>query len=294
MRLSAPENGFQYRGDLAQTTLPEILSTVDRFQVPGVIEASRDGVVKQVFIKEGNVIHATSSDRDDSLGSFLRRTGVLTPEAYLETMREREQANKRYGVLLIEKGLLSPAEIRTAIRRQIESIVWSLFSWDEGRVRFSIGDFREPDTVRIQLPMRHVILQGIKRAQNAKAMVARLGRKETVFEPCYRSEELIEAALDAADMKLLALVNGKRTLYDICAEGPHAAAENGKLLYAFQVLRLVRGLEVAQEPATASAPAALPETVRPEPVRPAEARTAGTSTGAIKIRFKTEGDKFSF
>lgn len=253
-----------------------------------MIEASRDGVVKQVYIKEGNVIHATSTDRDDSLGSFLRSSGMLSPEAYLETMREREQTNKRYGVLLIEKGVLSPAEIHRAIRKQTESIVFSLFSWDEGRVRFSIGDFRESDTVRIQLPMRQVILQGIKRAPNAKAMVARLGRKETVFETCYRSEELIEAALDSADMKLLALVDGRRTLYDICAGGPHAAAENGKVLYAFQVLRLVRGVEVAQE--TAPAPAARPAPSAPSPL-PSQS-TGGT--GAIKIRFKTEGDKFSF
>jgi Domain of unknown function (DUF4388) len=250
-----------------------------------VIEASRGGVVKQVYIKEGNVIHATSTDRDDSLGSFLRSSGMLSPEAYVETMREREQTNKRYGVLLIEKGVLSPAEIHRAIRKQTESIVFSLFSWEEGRVRFSIGDFRESDTVRIQLPMRQVILQGIKRAPNAKAMVSRLGRKETVFEPCYRSEELIEAALDASDMKLLGLVNGRRTLYDICAEGPHAAAENGKLLYAFQVLRIVRGIEVAHEqhePQRAPAP------------QPAVEPAPAASTGAIKIRFKTEGDKFSF
>jgi hypothetical protein len=236
-----------------------------------VIEASREGVVKQVYIKEGNVIHATSNDRDDSLGAFLRQAGLLTPEAFVETMREREQANKRYGVLLVEKGILAPGEIYKAIRKQTESIVWSLFSWDEGRVRFSIGDFREPDTVRIQLPMGQVILQGIKRAPNARAMVSRLGRKESVFEPCYRSEELIEAALDAADMKLLSLVNGKRTLYDLCAEGPHAAADNGKLLYAFQVLRLVRVTEVG-------------EGVARGPRR--------EETGAIKIRLKTGGDKY--
>src|SRR5262245_51017152 len=79
------ESTFQYRGDLAQTALPEILSTIDRFQVPGVIEASREGVVKRVFLKEGNVVHATSTDRDDSLGSYLERNGVLTPEVVAET-----------------------------------------------------------------------------------------------------------------------------------------------------------------------------------------------------------------
>lgn len=268
------ESTFQYRGDLSQTALPEILSTIDRFQVPGIIEASRGGVVKRVFIKEGNVVHASSTDRDDSLGSYLERSGVLSPELVAETMRERERSNKRYGVLLIERGVLSPGEVYRAIRKQIENIVWSLFYWQDGAVSFAIGDFREPEAVRIQLPMRQVILQGIKRAPNAKTLVARLGRKETVFEPCYREEELIELALDADEYRLLRLVDGQRTLYDLCVQGPHGPAENGKELYAFQVLQLVRAAATV-----AGAP--------PEP-KPRE-----EPTGAIKIRFKTQGDRFS-
>jgi hypothetical protein len=269
------ENSFQYRGDLAETALPEILYTIDRFQVPGVIEASRDGVVKHVYIKEGNVVHAVSTDRNDSLGAYLQRSGVITPEAYLATMRERERTQKRYGVLLIEGGLLSPAEVYKAIRKQIEAVVWSLFYWHDGSVIFSIGEFREPDSVRIQIPMRQVILQGIKRAPDAKTLVARLGRKETVFEPCYKTEQLIELALDGDEYKLLSLVDGRRTLYEICTQGPHSAAENGKVLYAFQILQLVRCLVPAVE-------------AQPEP-----RREEGTgATGAIKIRFKTQGDKF--
>lgn len=274
--MATVENSFQYRGDLSQTALPEILYTIDRFQVPGVIEASRDGLVKQVYIKEGNVVHATSTDRADSLGAYLQRSGVLSPDVFLETMRERERTQKRYGVLLIERGLLSPAEVYRAIRKQIEAIVWSLFYWQEGSVIYSIGEFREPDSVRIQLPMRQVILQGIKRAPDAKALVTRLGRKETVLEPCYKMEQLIELALDADEYKVLSLVDGKRSLFDVCTQGPHSAAENAKVLYAFQILQLIR----AAVPASAAAPP--PEVPRRE-----------EGTGAIKIRFKTQGDKFS-
>lgn len=266
------ENNFQYRGDLSQTALPEILYTIDRFQVPGVIEASREGIVKQVYIKEGNVVHAISTDREDSLGSYLQRNGIITPDLYLETMRERERTNKRYGVLLIENGVLSPAEVYRAIRKQIEGIVWSLFYWQDGSVIYSIGEFREPDAVRIQLPMRQVILQGIKRAPDAKTLVGRLGRKETVLEPCYKAEQLIELALDGDEYKLLRLVDGRRTLFDICTQGPNGASENAKVLYAFQILQLIRA-------AGATPPS--PERRREE------------GTGAIKIRFKTQGDKFS-
>src|SRR3954453_15832741 len=93
------ENSFQYRGDLSLTALPEILYTIDRFQVPGVIEAGRDEVVKRVYIKDGNVVHASSTDREDSLGNYMLRSGLLSPEVFERTMRERERLKKRYGVL---------------------------------------------------------------------------------------------------------------------------------------------------------------------------------------------------
>ncbi|HWN41532.1 MAG TPA: DUF4388 domain-containing protein [Thermoanaerobaculia bacterium] len=272
--MATVEHSFQYRGDLSQTALPEILYTIHRFQVPGVIEATREGVMKRVYIKEGNVVHASSSDREDSLGNYLLRSGVLTPAVFEETMRERERLQKRYGVLLIEGGILSPSEIYRAIRQQIEEVVWSLFYWQDGAVIFSIGDFREPDSVRIQLPMRQVILQGIKRAPNAKALAARLGRKETVFEPCYRMEDLIEAALDGDEYRLLSLVDGRRTLFDVCTQGPHGAADNAKVMYAFQVLQLIRPVPVPEK--------------SPPPSEPKREE----STGAIKIRFKTTGDRY--
>ena len=273
------ERSFQYRGDLAATALPEILHTIDRFQVPGVVEASFDGVVKRIWVKEGAVVHASSTDRADSLGTFLQQGGKLTPEQYDDLMRERQRSDKRLGVLLIERRLLAPAEVYRAIRKQIEGIVWSLFYWQAGEITFSLGGFVEPDRVRIELPMRQVILQGIKRAPDAKPLVARLGRRETVFEPCFRSEDLIELALDRDDYRLLELIDGQRTLYDICTQGPHAAADNGKLLYAFQVLQLVRRAESR-------------EAAEPAPREEQPAAAVPTGSGAIKIRFKTPGSRY--
>lgn len=266
--MASAESSFRFHGDLAETALPEILHTVDRFQVPGVIEASREGVVKRVHIREGNVVHATSTDLEDSLGNFLLRTGRLSSRDFLDTMRVREQLKRRHGELLIERGILSPAEVYDAIRKQVEAIVWSLFYWREGRVTFTLGEFEIGHQVRILLPMRQVILQGIKGAPDAKALVARLGKRDTVFELSCRTEDLVEAALDRDEYRLLALVDGHRTLYEICSQGPHSAADNGKILYAFQVLQLIRRLTDAPDAGT---------------------RTREEPSGAIKIRFRTEG-----
>jgi len=286
-----PQSGksFQYRGDLAETGLPEILHTIDRFGVAGVIEAERDGVVKSVHIKEGRVIHAASSDLNDSLGTFLRRSGKLSAERYAETMRLREESDRRYGELLVEERILSPGEVYQAIRQHVEAIVWSLFSWEDGAVIFMIGDFAPPNNrIRIELPMPQVILQGIKRAPNARALVARLGTRETAFAPSWDTETLIEAGLDPEEYKLLELVDGRRSLYEVCTEGPFSAADNAKLIYAFHVLRLIGRSPAAESAEPAAEPAADPGA--------ASAQAAVAEDGKskpLKIRFKTSGDRFA-
>ena len=262
---------FQYRGDLAEAGLAEILYSIDRFQVPGVIQAEREGVVKEVHLREGRIVHASSSDVADSLGDFLLRAGRLTPEQHERLMRQRAELDRRLGALLVEEGLLTPEAVNQAIRQQIEAIVWSLFWWDDGAVTFSIGDFPHGGgRVRIDLPMRQVILEGIRRAPNAKTLVGRLGTKETVYAPCWDVETLIDVGLDAEEHALLHLVDGQRSLYEVCTAGPFSAGENAKVLYAFQVLRLIRRAALEE-----NAPADSPR------------------EGPVKVRLKTSGDRFT-
>ena len=231
--------GLKYRGNLAENTLPEMLYTIDRFRVPGIIEARRQGVVKRVYTRDGYIIHASSSDRQDSLGYHLERQGSLS-EADLESLtKEGEATDKRFGVLLIEAGILSPVEVLTAIRQQIEAVVWSLFYWQDGEVTYGVGELKELEMVQIQLPIGQVIVHGIKRAPNARPLIAKLGRKDTQLEPWFQVEDLIEIGLEADDYKLLSMVDGKRSLFDLCSNGPRTPSENAKLLYALQVLNLI-------------------------------------------------------
>lgn len=238
-----PTNPFQYDGTLEETSLAEMLWTIYRHKVPGVVEVTNEGITKRIHIADGNVIHASSTDRTDRLGAYLYRTGKLDREQLVDTMREREDSGKRHGQLLIEKGLMSPAELYESIRAQMESIVWSLFSWSKGELIFRIGEQSDPLMIKIHLPMRQVIVRGIKKAHDPKALVGRLGKKSTVFRPTYCAEDLIEIALGAEEYELLCLVDGERSLYDICTQGPYGASENARLIYAFRVLHLIDPVE---------------------------------------------------
>ena len=233
------KTSYKYRGSLAETTLPEMLYTIDRFHVPGVVEAKQGRVIKRVYLRGGYIIHASSTDRNDSLGIHLLQRKSIRPEIIEELSSKRRHSNKRLGVMLLEQSLLSPAQVLRAIREQIEAIVWSLFFWDEGEVAFGAGELKAGDMVQIQLPIRQCIIQGIRQAPDAKLMVSRLGQRDTILEPCYEIEDLIETGLDVGDYKILQSVDGKKTLYELCSQGPKPAADIAKMLYAFQILHLI-------------------------------------------------------
>jgi len=244
--MSRAETAAQYRGDLRQTALPEMLAIIDRTRVAGVIEATYGDFSKRVYLDNGYVVHAASSDLADSLGSYLRRTGRISDEQFQAAMARRGEGPRRLGEVLIEQGLMTPAQVHQAIREQVESILWSLFSWEEGEVSFAIGQPDLTGLVRIQIPLRQVILQGIVRAANAKSLVHRMGGRDARFEPAFRYEDLIEIALDADGYGLLARVDGRRTLYELCTGGPVPAADAARLLYAFSVLGLIRRGEAGE------------------------------------------------
>jgi two-component system, OmpR family, response regulator len=230
----------QYQGDLRDTALPEMLYTIYQHRVPGVIEAIDGTASKKIFVRDGAVIHTTSTDGEDSLGAWLLRAGRITDQQLAHSEERRLATGRRHGEVLIDEDVLSPAQLYEAVQEQMRAVVWSLFAWQQGQVSFSIGDFEEPDMIRIHLPLRQVIVEGVKRAPDAKALVARLGRKDSIFEPTWRTEDLIEIAVSTEDLSLLRLIDGRRSLYELCTTGPYPPAENARLLYAFRVLRLIR------------------------------------------------------
>lgn len=233
---------FQFQGSLEDTYLADMMWSIYRYKVPGVLEVSDEsGVVKKVFIEDGNLVHASSTDPQDRLGPFLLRAGKLTQEQLDLTQNLVETSGHRHGQVLIEQGLMSPGELYRAIRAQVEAIVWGLFSWTEGRVTFRIGHQDDPFMIKIHLPIRQVVVRGIKKVKRTRGLVSRIGNKETVFRPSYEAEDLIEIALGKDEYKLLSMVDGQRTFYEVCSSSDaFSMSESARLLYAFRVLQLIQ------------------------------------------------------
>lgn len=253
----------QLRADLASTSMPEVLHSVHELAAAGTLELRRGEVVKRLLVREARIVYAASTDRQDWLASFLHRRGRLDAEQ-LEAIGERHRFSKRVGVLLVERGLLSPREVYSGIQEQLDAIVDSVLPWDEGEATFRVAPLEGiGQRIQIHRPLARAVVDAARVAPDVKRLAGRLGR-DTVLAPAFRSEQLIEVELDAEEHRLLRSVDGHRTVYELCSLGGSlAAAECARLLFAYHVLELVRtpGAE-------------------------------GRRDGPIKIRLSTGGDRF--
>ena len=231
-----------FRGELSQIPIPEILVTVHRYRVPGVIDCTRGEETRRIFIDGGCVIWAWSASIRHTLGVRLMEKGVIDTAQFEESVRRMAREGKRQGVVLVEMGLLEPKELYVAVREQTQELVWDVFEWSEGSVEFRPGRDQQADAVKLRIPIPQVVLAGVRRMGDARPLVSRMGKKATLLERTGEAN-FRELQLLAEEQAMHELIDGRRTLYDLIQQGPLASAENAKILYAFHALRLVRAVE---------------------------------------------------
>jgi hypothetical protein len=238
------EEEFVFRGDLARTPLPEMLATIHRYGVPGVMEFTGEDGTTRLFFVDGDVIFATSSNRGESLGDYLLRKGRIT-EAQLKVSSQELQRcpGKRHGSILVQMGFLRSEELGIAVREQVQSILWNLFNWADGEVIFRVGRFRDDEVYQIKIPTPRAILSGCKHISDAKVVMARLGGRGTVFRRRPLPEHLANLHLETSERAILDMVDGRTTLVELCEKGPMNAGVNARVMYAFVNLHLVERVD---------------------------------------------------
>lgn len=230
---------FVYSGDLAQTPLPEVLATIYQYKAPGILECRRESEVRQIYIDEGNIIFATSSERADSLGDRLMSRGLITQEQYDQSARALGDG-KRQGTILVEMGAIQPKDLFVEVREQVQAIVWSVFEWESGSVTFEPGRDRHLEFIKLTIPIPLAVMQGARSIRDARLVIARVGSKTTVLERAIGEDAEDSLKLGPEELAILRKVDGRTTLFDLTNLPPLTPAVNGRIMYGLFALKAIR------------------------------------------------------
>jgi Domain of unknown function (DUF4388) len=225
------------RGQLTQLPLPDILQYLRLSRSTGILSLVAGGARKALYVRDGRVVFASSNLPNDRLGELLIRDGKITVEEYEASIKAISKG-KRQGKVLVEMGALSPKDLWEGVQLQVREIVYSIFLWDEGQFHFEESTLPEKERITVDLDITELILNGIRRVDAAGAIQGRYPDSMLVLE---RGEKQPPAEwLEPYEGHVMGLVDGERTVLEICRESEIGDNETLKVLYALLCTGIVR------------------------------------------------------
>jgi hypothetical protein len=217
-----------FKGDLSKIGLPEVFEYLRRSHKTGLLTFRQDRVKKSLYIKNGNVIFARSNLPEERLGNLLLSWGVITTDQYTDSVALLS-SNKRQGRILVEIGAISPKQLWESVQSQIRHIVYSLFNWQEGKFYFVNGELPGKENITADVGVSELIAEGIRRITDSNLVLHRLNSSDVILQQVDPLPDPFR--LEPFERHVLHLVNGKRTLQEICSESEIGDAETLKVLY---------------------------------------------------------------
>ncbi len=150
------------RGNLAIFGPISVLQLINLEQTTGELVFESGGNTARIYFDRGSVTYAEIANRKMKLGEHLLAEGLITREA-LDRALKAQGLRRRLGTVLVEMGEIDARTLRRTIEEQIKEVVYEVVRWRGGRFRFTSGRKPKTQDVFIDIPLDHLILEGLKR-----------------------------------------------------------------------------------------------------------------------------------
>jgi hypothetical protein len=193
--------------------------------------------VKKVYFSEGKIVFAASNREEDRLGECMIRIGAITHEQRDRSLEEALATGKKLGAVLIEKGFITSRQLVAGVSHQIKHITTSVFKGYGGCYIFDEGPL--PDIISISIGTVSLILEGIGAVEwemirrtfpAVKTTPGKTGKKPLLVD---------QTKLDPDQQTVFALVDGKKSIADICTSSGLGDYNALKALYVLCAIRIV-------------------------------------------------------
>ena len=149
-------------GNLEDLGLGEILQIVSLSRKSGVLQLNSREREGRVIFHDGQVIRASASTFPENIGDLVLRADMADMDTLKKALviQQSNDDDRRIGDILVSDFGLDREAIETAVREQVEKVVYSFFSWDEGSFSFELGDQGELAATNLN-PLQFMLEQGL-------------------------------------------------------------------------------------------------------------------------------------
>jgi hypothetical protein len=231
-------------GLLRHFPLTEILIDLQRSEKNGILDIRNASVIKRIYIKNGDMVTATSNQKEDRFAETLFGVGKITAYQYKRVIDVSNREMKNQGAVLVELGYLRPEDLTGAIKQQVEEIILSLFQWEDGIFNFREGHLLSDKVIHLKISAADLIYRGVRRITNIDHIRNAMPPPDTVLGYSADPMDLYQDInIRQTDKDILSLLDGKRTIQEIVSLTSLDESLTAKILYALLCTRIIIPIE---------------------------------------------------
>ncbi len=229
-------------GRLGEQDLPDLIRELSGERWTGTLRLEREGHKIGIVVDSGRLVFASSSNPDYRLGPRLLRRGLISVRQMEDAVRAISPS-KRFGTVLVERGILETKELARGVVEQTRDIILLGFRWTSGRFKLEPGaPAGEAITLNISTPQ--LILEGVSQIEAWSRIEHGCGGLQARYAVVPGSEPLFNQLTLDVDQAALARAPQKgRDVEALCGESVLNNFEVCRTLWAFRVIGLVKRLE---------------------------------------------------
>lgn len=206
------------QGNVETFSLARILQMLHRDRKTGVLQVRRGSDEVNIGIENGTVVYALSTVKEARLGNFLKAKGVINLEQLETCLAEGTRKKQELGKVLVDNGYITGQQLEEFIRRQVEEIVYDLFSWDCGEFVYKDTMLDFSGAVVTQLDITGIIMEASRHIDEMSVFRKQIPDDRSVFNVSAKTQEGEELKLTASEWKILGLVDGRLTVDELVRE----------------------------------------------------------------------------
>ena len=232
-------------GDLRETPVMRLLYRLAKERASGLLSLEgRAGVLKEVYLVEGQPQFVSSNIETERLGAFLVQHGTLTPQALQRALSVMHHFGGRLADTLVGLDILDPLEAYRMLAKQVASKLTETFSWQKGRYTWVA---RHPNPWRARaLHLDAFRVLGSGTANLGQPLIDDWLATHTaafaVAEPVRQDDELARFGLGEALLRVYSMLDGRTRLGDLAnrVRSPEARLNLLRLVYLLVQTDLAR------------------------------------------------------
>ncbi len=234
------DRALTLRGTIEETSVPELMRSVLGSGETGVLTFHRRGVTKNIYLHMGRIVYARSSDPDERLGEDLLLRGKITVRQYLEASK-LIRPGRRLGTILVELNAIDSEDLLSSLEHHVKEMLLDVFTWTTGEYELAMSEPGKDDVITLNFSMENLILEGVRRIRSWSRIYRGIGGDiEAVPVPTGNTDVLLKLELSDEEQEVLSHASGRATFEQICQVSYLSNIETCRLLWALQVLGVLR------------------------------------------------------